>query len=104
MSLGENPTCTWDATGQILQINLGKNSSLGVGSGLFIVPRVVKSWNGVSSFNARRSYQSSPGSYDVPGMLPGTGRQSDGPYVDGRRNAAGVRIAVTASQVSVPPR
>ena len=53
--LGEGPVCSWDASGQTLQVMLGQGATIGVGSGLFVLPNVVKSFNGVSSWNSRRS-------------------------------------------------
>ncbi len=54
-SLGEKPICTWDSDGLTLFLLLGKGASIGVGESIMVLSGTVKSANGVSSANQRRS-------------------------------------------------
>jgi len=55
VALGDGALCTWDTDGQILRVLLGQGSTIGVGSSMFILAGIVRSQNGVSSSNLRRS-------------------------------------------------
>jgi hypothetical protein len=54
-SLGEKPICSWDSSGMMLSLLLGKGAAIGVGEGITFLSGTVKSANGVSSANLRRS-------------------------------------------------
>jgi hypothetical protein len=51
----QRPTCIWDVEGRTLSVMLGQGSTIGVGDQVLLLPGVVRSLNGVSSPNLRRS-------------------------------------------------
>jgi hypothetical protein len=54
-SLGRNPVCTWDDSKQTLAVMLGNGAFINVGGTIDMLPDLVKSANGVSSWNLRQS-------------------------------------------------
>ena len=50
-SLGNNPTCTWDAEGKTLEVMLGSGVFISLSDRLHLIAGKVRSLNGVSSPN-----------------------------------------------------